>query len=148
MNATMRMSTTSSHENWETWMMEAKWPVTLGRLSPDGVAHAGHVHHLAHVVDADHVRAAQDAGGHRRRRAEQPLPRRSLEDPSDEALPRRAHEQRPLQRSELGEPADRLERVARVLGETEAGIDDRLLPAHTRLLRARQRLPQLRRHLG
>src|SRR5712691_7693598 len=97
MNATMRMSTTSSHENWETWMTEAKWPATLDRLSPDGVAHARHVDHLAHVVDADHVRAAQDAGGHRRRRPHEPLRGRPLEDPADEALPRRGHEQRPLQ---------------------------------------------------
>src|SRR2546427_10118784 len=124
MNATMRMSTTSSHENWETWMMEAKWPVTLGRLSPDGVAHAGHVHHLAHVVDADHVRAAQDAGGHRRRRSHEPLRGRPLQHLSDEALAGRAREHRAAQRGQLGKAAQHLGGVTGVLGETESGIYD------------------------
>src|SRR2546427_2161083 len=98
MNATMRMSTTSSHENWATWMMEAKWPATLGRLSLDGVAHARHVHHLAHVVDANHVRAAQDAGGHRGRGPHEPLRGRPLQHPADEALARGPREHRAAQR--------------------------------------------------
>src|SRR6058998_1822707 len=98
MNATMRTSTTSSHENCETWMMEAKWPATLGRLAQDGVAHARHVHHLAHVVDADHVRAAQDAGGHRRRRSHEPLRGRPLQHAADEALARGPCEHRAAQR--------------------------------------------------
>src|ERR1700716_2119354 len=102
MNATMRMSTTSSHENWETWMMEAKWPAMLGRLSPDGVAHARHVHHLAHVVDADHVRAREHARRHRRRGAVDPLSRRPLQHASDEALAGRAREHRAAQRGQLG----------------------------------------------
>src|SRR5437867_11656475 len=109
MKATMMMSTTSSHENWETWMREAKWPATLGRLAQDGVAHARHVHHLAHVVDADHVRAAQDAGGHRRRRSHEPLRGRPLQHPPDEALAGRAREPRAAQRGQPGEPAPHLD---------------------------------------
>src|SRR5207245_9626047 len=143
MNATMRMSTTSSHENWETWMVEAKWPTTLGRLSPDGVAHARHVHHLANVVDAHHVGAAQDAGGHRRGGAHEPLRGRPLQHLSAEALAGRAREHRALQTGQLGQPAHDLQRMGGQLGEAEARMYSRLLAADARLMRPRQRLAQL-----
>ena len=127
--ATIRMSSTSTQVNSTAAKKAARRSASSGRRSPqDRVADAHHLDHLAHVVDAHDVGAAQDAGGHRGRRAQQPLARPGR----SSTLPMKLLREGPTStgRSSAASSGSRRSTSrlwARVLGEADPGIHDRAL---------------------
>ncbi len=98
-----------------------------GCRTQHGVNDARDLRHFGYVVDANDMRASEDARGDRGRRTPGALAfRRAAERLADETLSRRADQQRKTEARELRQLLQQLEILRRALAEADAGVEHNL----------------------
>src|SRR5881628_4064547 len=89
----------------------------------EGLRHAGHIPHLRHGMNADHVGALEHSDRHRGGCSPLALLHRTPQHSTDEGLPRRPDDDRAVQPAKCREPAKECDVMIQGFSEAEPGID-------------------------